>query len=151
MGQTLSSTVFEQAAHALLAANPRKETARELMKHRLQVVRGRAILDCWPTSRRRGRWRPWRRKHRLPWIFERRNEDDQLQNSVWRRSREVRGVRRTDPHSIAASRGCNLPLHLLSILLDGRGIIVSAIDHPEEEGFILCRIVTFAYSRRSCC
>jgi hypothetical protein len=37
---------FEQAAQALLAASPRTETARELMRHRLQVVRGRAILDC---------------------------------------------------------------------------------------------------------
>lgn len=37
---------FEQAAKALLAVAPRTETALELMKHRLQVVRGRAILDC---------------------------------------------------------------------------------------------------------
>jgi hypothetical protein len=38
--------LFEQAAKALLAVSPRTETALELMKHRLQVVRGRAILDC---------------------------------------------------------------------------------------------------------
>jgi hypothetical protein len=37
---------FEQAAQALLAASPRSETALELLRHRLQVVRGRAILDC---------------------------------------------------------------------------------------------------------
>lgn len=37
---------FEQAGRALLAVSPKTETALELMKHRLQVVRGRAILDC---------------------------------------------------------------------------------------------------------
>src|SRR5205085_782896 len=37
---------FEDAARALLAISPRTETALELMKHRLQVVRGRAILGC---------------------------------------------------------------------------------------------------------
>jgi hypothetical protein len=37
---------FEEAAHALLAAAPTKETALELLRHRLQTVRGRAILDC---------------------------------------------------------------------------------------------------------
>jgi hypothetical protein len=37
---------FEEAARALLAVSPRTQTALELMKHRLQVVRGRAILDC---------------------------------------------------------------------------------------------------------
>jgi hypothetical protein len=37
---------FEQAARALLAVSPRTETALELLKHRLRVVRGRAILDC---------------------------------------------------------------------------------------------------------
>jgi hypothetical protein len=37
---------FEEAARALLAVSPKTETALELMKHRLQVVRGRAILDC---------------------------------------------------------------------------------------------------------
>jgi hypothetical protein len=37
---------FEEAAKALLAVSPKTETALELMKHRLQVVRGRAILDC---------------------------------------------------------------------------------------------------------
>jgi hypothetical protein len=30
----------------LLAVSPRTETALELMKHRLQAVRGRAVLDC---------------------------------------------------------------------------------------------------------
>jgi hypothetical protein len=37
---------FEDAARALLAVSPNTETALELMKHRLQVVRGRAILGC---------------------------------------------------------------------------------------------------------
>jgi hypothetical protein len=37
---------FEEAARALLAVSPRMETALELLKHRLQAVRGRAILDC---------------------------------------------------------------------------------------------------------
>jgi hypothetical protein len=37
---------FEEAARAWLAISPTTATARELMKHRLAVVRGRAILDC---------------------------------------------------------------------------------------------------------
>jgi hypothetical protein len=37
---------FEQAAHTLLVVSPTRETAVELMKHRLSIVRGRAILDC---------------------------------------------------------------------------------------------------------
>jgi hypothetical protein len=37
---------FEEAARALLAVSPRTETALELLRHRLQGVRGRAILDC---------------------------------------------------------------------------------------------------------
>jgi hypothetical protein len=37
---------FEPAARTLLAVSPRTETALELMQHRLQAVRGRAILDC---------------------------------------------------------------------------------------------------------
>lgn len=37
---------FEQAGHALLSISPSPETVAELMKHRLQVVRGRAVLDC---------------------------------------------------------------------------------------------------------
>lgn len=37
---------FEEAARALLAVSPQVETALELMKHRLQTVRGRTILDC---------------------------------------------------------------------------------------------------------
>jgi len=37
---------FEQAGRALLAVSPTTDTALELMKHRLQEVRGRAILDC---------------------------------------------------------------------------------------------------------
>lgn len=38
--------LFEEAAKALLAVSPRTETALQLMRHRLQAVRGRAILDC---------------------------------------------------------------------------------------------------------
>jgi hypothetical protein len=37
---------FEEAARALLAVSPRTGTALELMRYRLQVVRGRAILGC---------------------------------------------------------------------------------------------------------
>jgi hypothetical protein len=37
---------FEAAGRALLAVIPKTATALELMKHRLQSVRGRAILDC---------------------------------------------------------------------------------------------------------
>lgn len=37
---------FEAAGRTLLAVSPKTETALELMKHRLQAVRGRAILDC---------------------------------------------------------------------------------------------------------
>ena len=37
---------FEPAAHTLLTISPTTATAIELMHHRLQVVRGRAILDC---------------------------------------------------------------------------------------------------------
>jgi hypothetical protein len=37
---------FEEAARALLAVSPKTDTALELMKHRLQVVRGRTILGC---------------------------------------------------------------------------------------------------------
>jgi hypothetical protein len=47
---------FEPAARALLAASPQTGTALELMKHRLQVVRGRAILDCVARARE-----PWAR------------------------------------------------------------------------------------------
>jgi hypothetical protein len=42
----LGPPLFEEAGKALLAVSPRTETALELMKHRLQVVRGRAVLDC---------------------------------------------------------------------------------------------------------
>ena len=48
--------LFEGAAKALLAVSPRTETALELMKHRLRVVRGRAILDCLAHARE-----PWAR------------------------------------------------------------------------------------------
>jgi hypothetical protein len=42
----LGPPLFEEAGKALLAVSPRTETALELMKHRLQAVRGRAALDC---------------------------------------------------------------------------------------------------------
>jgi hypothetical protein len=42
---------FEEAARALLAVSPRSETALELMRHRLQAVRGRAILGCLAHAR----------------------------------------------------------------------------------------------------
>jgi len=42
----LGPPLFEEAGKALLAVSPRTETALELMKHRLQAVRGRAVLDC---------------------------------------------------------------------------------------------------------
>ncbi len=48
---------FEQAGRALLAVSPRTETALELMKHRLRVVRGRAVLDCLAEARQ-----PWAHK-----------------------------------------------------------------------------------------
>jgi hypothetical protein len=37
---------FEGAARALLAISPKAETALGLLRHRLRVVRGRAVLDC---------------------------------------------------------------------------------------------------------
>jgi hypothetical protein len=40
----LGPAVFEEAARALLAVSPRTETVQELMRHRLQAVRGRAVL-----------------------------------------------------------------------------------------------------------
>jgi hypothetical protein len=42
----LGPPLFEEAGKALLAVSPRAETALELMHHRLQAVRGRAVLDC---------------------------------------------------------------------------------------------------------
>jgi hypothetical protein len=42
----LGPPLFEEAGKALLAVSARTETALELMKHRLQAVRGRAVLDC---------------------------------------------------------------------------------------------------------
>jgi hypothetical protein len=37
---------FDSATRTLLVIRPRTETAVELMRHRLRIVRGRAILDC---------------------------------------------------------------------------------------------------------
>ncbi|MSR53428.1 MAG: hypothetical protein EXS09_09065 [Gemmataceae bacterium] len=50
----IGPTQFEQAGRTLLAVSPKTETALELMKHRLQVVRGRAILDCLKNAKE-----PW--------------------------------------------------------------------------------------------
>jgi hypothetical protein len=44
--RVLGPPQFEEAARALLAVSPRTDTALELLKHRSQAVRGRAILDC---------------------------------------------------------------------------------------------------------
>lgn len=37
---------FEQAARVLLATSPQTATALAMLRHRLQVVRGRAVLEC---------------------------------------------------------------------------------------------------------
>src|SRR5262249_10425227 len=42
----LGPPVFEPAARTLLTVRPQTDTALELMRHRLGVVRGRAILHC---------------------------------------------------------------------------------------------------------
>ncbi|MBP3957026.1 glycerophosphodiester phosphodiesterase family protein [Gemmata sp. G18] len=42
----LGPAQFEEAGRALLAVSPKMETALELFQHRLQEVRGRAVLDC---------------------------------------------------------------------------------------------------------
>lgn len=42
----LSPISFEEAGQTLLAVSPSTKTAVELLRHRLQAVRGRAILDC---------------------------------------------------------------------------------------------------------
>jgi len=46
VARQLSPPLFEEASRALLSISPTRPTAIELMRHRLQVVRGRAILDC---------------------------------------------------------------------------------------------------------
>ena len=48
--RSLGPPQFEPAARTLLAVSPRTETALELMKHRLQAVRGRAVFDCLARS-----------------------------------------------------------------------------------------------------
>jgi glycerophosphoryl diester phosphodiesterase len=48
--------LFEPAARTLLTVSPRRETALELLKHRLGVVRGRAVLHCLAHADR-----PWAR------------------------------------------------------------------------------------------
>jgi hypothetical protein len=48
--ERLGPTQFEEAAKTLLTINPREETARELLRHRLSLVRGRVILDCLARS-----------------------------------------------------------------------------------------------------
>jgi hypothetical protein len=50
----LGPPLFDAAAKTLLIVSPRTETAVELIHHRLQVVRGRAILQCLVHARE-----PW--------------------------------------------------------------------------------------------
>lgn len=52
----LGPRLFEETGKALLAVSPRTETALELMKHRLEAVRGRAVLDCLANA-----GKPWAR------------------------------------------------------------------------------------------
>jgi hypothetical protein len=52
--QKIGPPQFEEAAKALLAVSPRTQTALELLQHRLQVVRGRAVLDC--LNHHREKW-----------------------------------------------------------------------------------------------
>ncbi len=44
--KSIGPPMFEDAAKALLIISPKIETAQKLLKHRLQEVRGRAILIC---------------------------------------------------------------------------------------------------------
>jgi glycerophosphoryl diester phosphodiesterase len=44
--RAIGPPLFEEAGRTLLAVNPQLQTALELLDHRLQAVRGRAILDC---------------------------------------------------------------------------------------------------------
>ncbi|MDB5392416.1 MAG: glpQ1 [Planctomycetaceae bacterium] len=46
VAKQLGPSQFKPAGRALLAISPKTETALELLRHRLQAVRGRAILDC---------------------------------------------------------------------------------------------------------
>lgn len=50
----LGPSQFEEAARCLLSVCPKTETALELLRHRLQVVRGRTILHC--LSHRNEAW-----------------------------------------------------------------------------------------------
>jgi hypothetical protein len=52
----LGPPLFEEAGRALLAISSNEATALELMRHRLQAVRGRAILDCLAHAKE-----PWAR------------------------------------------------------------------------------------------
>lgn len=63
-GARLGPTQFEEAAKALLAISPHEETARELLRHRLQLVRGRVILDC--LARVDEPWAGSTLKHNVP-------------------------------------------------------------------------------------
>jgi glycerophosphoryl diester phosphodiesterase len=42
----IGPSYFESAANTMLAIRPSTDTAVELLRHRIQAVRGRAILDC---------------------------------------------------------------------------------------------------------
>ncbi len=50
--KNLSPPQFEEAGRCLLKLSPSTATALELMRHRLQVVRGRAVLDCLANANR---------------------------------------------------------------------------------------------------
>lgn len=65
--RTLGPPQFEEAARTLLAVSPTADTALALIKHRLQVVRGRAILVCLAHSDE-----PWARtalEQAAPWAL----------------------------------------------------------------------------------
>jgi hypothetical protein len=55
------------AQTGLLAASAQTGTARALMKHRLQVVRGRAILDC--LARVKEPWALAALEHEAPYVL----------------------------------------------------------------------------------
>lgn len=55
--RTIGPEQLEAAARTLLVVSPRTETALALLKHRLPVVRGRAVLECLKHIEQ-----PWARK-----------------------------------------------------------------------------------------
>jgi hypothetical protein len=65
---------FEQAAKTLLSISPRKDTALELLGHRLPEVRGRAILFC--LAHRRDAWAEAALKQAAPFALAWRTPED---------------------------------------------------------------------------